>query len=829
MRKFSFLFAFLLSVMGVTQAWAFSITGPEILSSSDWSKESGRWNEWSGGIYDYAGGNYLSDTEIISPLLTHTSSNGVKITINGYNNGGSTSVLKVYYSTDKNNWYLAKDLSSDMNATTGSAVDMVADFPVEGNYYVKLVCNKVFIYHGYFLTINSFTAEDIVISPKTVYLAVNDSWKTDNARFALYTKNEITNVETWVDFQAVEREYDIYSASVPTGATLIIPCRMDPSTTENNWNNKWNQTQDITTITDNALYTISGWSYCTTGTFTPSTYTMTAVSEIAFGNMLGAATKTFTLTNSGTGILKNIIFATGEGVTIDNVPTELAAGANATISITLNAEGAYNDAMTISADYADDVTIMITGTNVVEEGKFYVDFRNSDIPKSWDNYTTEEQFEMNGSGGDRNAYSTDALTLLTTSRLIVNEGDKFYFTAKRENSSTYYGDKLSVYYQTTEGTWESSTLISLSASDMSNSEYQVYTLENLPVGDIWLGFNGKYVHIQQMYGLTEPTKTVSLKPTNVWDLADANERYAVYMWKGEGAEKIEDWANFTTVEGAEGVYTATFNDAYTSIILARMNGAAEVNSWNNVWNQTEDVTGENFYDGAIYTITSIDGGNDGKSTYTLGGSTLALSENDEESKVVAGTYDEVTVEFTMGAGKFAAICLPFATTTTALGEGVKVWEFTGFDGNINLETTTELAAATPYVIYAANGINGLTFQNVNIESAEAGYVVDGDAIFQGSYVKMPAGTMIGKYGVTPDGMIKKAGSGASMKAFRAYFEGITQGAKLVFDGEIIGEATGIDTIENAELTGELYDLQGRRVNNAQKGIYIQNGKKFVVK
>ena len=31
------------------------------------------------------------------------------------------------------------------------------------------------------------------------------------------------------------------------------------------------------------------------------------------------------------------------------------------------------------------------------------------------------------------------------------------------------------------------------------------------------------------------------------------------------------------------------------------------------------------------------------------------------------------------------------------------------------------------------------------------------------------------------------------------------------------------------LTGELYDLQGRRVNNAQKGLYIQNGKKFVVK
>ena len=159
MKKISFFLALFLSVMGVTQAWAYSITGPEILNSSDWSKESGRWNEWSGGIYDYAGGNYLSDTEIISPQLSHSSSNGVRITINGYNNGGSTSVFKVYYSTDNNNWYLAKDLSSEMNATTGSAVDMVAEFPVEGNYYVKLVCNKVYIIN--------FTAEDVEISPKT--------------------------------------------------------------------------------------------------------------------------------------------------------------------------------------------------------------------------------------------------------------------------------------------------------------------------------------------------------------------------------------------------------------------------------------------------------------------------------------------------------------------------------------------------------------------------------------------------------------------------------------------------------------------------------------
>lgn len=208
--------------------------------------------------------------------------------------------------------------------------------------------------------------------------------------------------------------------------------------------------------------------------------------------------------------------------------------------------------------------------------------------------------------------------------------------------------------------------------------------------------------------------------------------------------------------------------------------------------------------------------------------TLALDEAATENQVVAGTYDEVTVAFTMQAGKFAAICLPFATTTTALGEGVKAWAFTGYDGNISLTTTNDLEAGKPYVVYAANGVNGFNFQNVTIASNEAGSVEQGAATFQGSYVKMPAGTMMGMYGVTPAGKIQKAGESATMKAFRGYFDlpTNTQNVKVSFDGI----ATGIDAAEVfGTENGEMYDLQGRRVNNAQKGIYIQNGKKFVVK
>ena len=46
---------------------------------------------------------------------------------------------------------------------------------------------------------------------------------------------------------------------------------------------------------------------------------------------------------------------------------------------------------------------------------------------------------------------------------------------------------------------------------------------------------------------------------------------------------------------------------------------------------------------------------------------------------------------------------------------------------------------------------------------------------------------------------------------------------------IMDETTGIDAITTTEADGAIYDLSGRRVEKAVKGIYIQNGKKIYVK
>ena len=51
--------------------------------------------------------------------------------------------------------------------------------------------------------------------------------------------------------------------------------------------------------------------------------------------------------------------------------------------------------------------------------------------------------------------------------------------------------------------------------------------------------------------------------------------------------------------------------------------------------------------------------------------------------------------------------------------------------------------------------------------------------------------------------------------------------RLVFD---FGDETSIDEVktENANVKTAVYDLSGRRVQKAQKGIFIQNGKKVIM-
>ena len=89
-----------------------------------------------------------------------------------------------------------------------------------------------------------------------------------------------------------------------------------------------------------------------------------------------------------------------------------------------------------------------------------------------------------------------------------------------------------------------------------------------------------------------------------------------------------------------------------------------------------------------------------------------------------------------------------------------------------------------------------------------------------SYVLQNGASGLGFYPV-------KAENTVSVAPFRAYLTAATpaRSLRIVY----AGETTGIESMDNESNIEDYYDLQGRRVAQPTKGLYIVNGKKVMVK
>ncbi len=93
-----------------------------------------------------------------------------------------------------------------------------------------------------------------------LYLVPNSNWNIDNARFAAYFFDGAA--ETWVSMTKVGSS-NLYKVKIPDGGhKQVIFCRMNPSATANNWDNKWNQTADLQIPTDGTnTYTVKSGTW----------------------------------------------------------------------------------------------------------------------------------------------------------------------------------------------------------------------------------------------------------------------------------------------------------------------------------------------------------------------------------------------------------------------------------------------------------------------------------------------------------------------------------------------------------------------------------------
>ncbi len=214
---------------------------------------------------------------------------------------------------------------------------------------------------------------------------------------------------------------------------------------------------------------------------------------------------------------------------------------------------------------------------------------------------------------------------------------------------------------------------------------------------------------------------------------------------------------------------------------------------------------------------------------------LVVSEN-VPNRYINKTGINFTLKRTLVKDNWNTICLPFELTTSnqqflfGLGE-YKIAELKGVDGDgetLQFETVTgTMTAGKPYLVKPIQDVTEKLFNNIDITAETPTAVNAGDFTFTGIFEP----TLIAENDlfVAAGNKLQPSDGTGKLKGFRAYFK-TAAGARatsFVVDG---GTTTGIIGIDGTVIeNGKIYNLNGQKVQNAQKGLYIVNGKKVVVK
>lgn len=170
--------------------------------------------------------------------------------------------------------------------------------------------------------------------------------------------------------------------------------------------------------------------------------------------------------------------------------------------------------------------------------------------------------------------------------------------------------------------------------------------------------------------------------------------------------------------------------------------------------------------------------------------------------------------------------LPFAVTADELG-ATKVATYASNNKNgdktVYFDKVPEVAANTPFLAEFLGDKNELSFSDKTIAVTPESLGTK----FEGVYVPQNAE---GKYGIDGEGKLHKGGATATIDAFHAYLNvtGSAAPAAVAFNDSTPTAINGVAADKVADTA--VYDLSGRRVyGKLQKGLYIMNGKKVVVK
>ena len=223
---------------------------------------------------------------------------------------------------------------------------------------------------------------------------------------------------------------------------------------------------------------------------------------------------------------------------------------------------------------------------------------------------------------------------------------------------------------------------------------------------------------------------------------------------------------------------------------------------------------------------------------------VAYSE-DVDNTIVDVDPANVTITRNVKVG-YNTVVLPFDITIVqmeaAFGTGAEVYTFSensasanSVELNFTKNNAGTISANVPVLVKATAASTEQTFNGVQVVASTSAVQVEGKYV---DYVGVYAPTTLaaGDFFIATKDNIQQVfqsqGNNDKVNGFRAYFkakeaDGGNVKAALFIDGV----ATSISEIngEAATVNGAIYNLAGQRVNKAQKGIFIVNGKKVILK
>ena len=445
-----------------------------------------------------------------------------------------------------------------------------------------------------------------------------------------------------------------------------------------------------------------------------------------------------------------------------------------------------------------------------------------------------------------------------------------------ESFKTYAPTSLKDFFISCNALETISGLEYLNTANVENMSYMFYDCSALKSLDLT---NFNTANVTYMYGMFDGCS--ALESLNLTNFNTAKVEYMNYMFDGCSALESLNLTNFNTAEVTNMSYMFKGCSALTSLDLTNFN-TAKVEYMSNMFEGcsalttiyvsdkfvTSQVTySDDMFNGCkslkgfIEHINNTDKTNHNYANYTTGYFTKLVVKNGDERYGITGETTQLTVDnlaladnkdfvaYEQFAAKdasysrtinttWATLCLPFEVSLT--DQHFRAFKLLSADEGTNTveleELKTSIAAGTPVIIKMKDGETQLKFSVANkaiAKDVQTSETANGNYQLQGLYTQKEFSKdadnncyiVKGNKLMNPAMLLEKTKvQKVASKPFRAYMveksSAPAAGAKM-FSIAIGGGTTAIDNLNTiANDKAEYYDLQGKRLNEPQKGINI---------